>query len=329
MEIADAFRPYWAHGINNIISQKSLPLSTWLLAGNDYQIYDQITPTTFNISVYDRNLFLVPITFDCNRFSSSAFETLIKFEENAILPRSSSWLIVKNYYSAFYAAHYILRIIGKSLTQLDKNVTNKISKIADLYNYKNSIEIEKGFYLADYSNKNNTLHFEKQTKTGEDGSHGILWFIFSQTLLKISNEILNTTSSTEVQSISIKLSECYANLTYNGHHNGSWLSSIRNMINYKHSHGIWFPYLNQEKYCQELLKYSDEWKKSSSTIELKKHYGKELIRFMCTCQFIISIAREISVDMSKRCSVGKSFQLNGPIGLLNQSNIKLITKIAQ
>ncbi|MES2332638.1 MAG: hypothetical protein V4539_23725 [Bacteroidota bacterium] len=107
-----------------------------------------------------------------------------------------------------------------------------------------------------------------------------------------------------------------------GSNNGGWLSRIRNDINYKHLHGTWYPYNDSKKYYSELNKFLNDWKSSPLSIELSNLVGKELVRFISTCQFLIGVSREVSIDMSKRCSVGKSFQLNGSLSLLNVAKVR-------
>lgn len=322
--IAEAIRPYWAFGINNITVQKSTEFSKWLSAGFDYQVYSQILVDSFEISVSERKIFLAPICFDCNRFSMSCFESAIKIEESNILPKSLSWLLVKLYYSAFYSGHYILRILGYSLSQLEKGVTNEIEKIADLYGNKNGVELQKGFYQIDFSDRSNTIKCNKTIKTGEDGSHGAMWKLLSQKIAFISNDILSQNRSTDYQIISTKLADLNANLHFMGSNNGGWLSRVRNDINYKHKYGTWFPYSDYQRYYSELENYLHDWKDDPLKIELSNLAGKELVRFISTCQFLIGTARAISIDMSQRCSCGKSFQINGPISLLNLARINVI-----
>lgn len=321
--IAEAIRPYWAFGINNITIEKSTEFSKWLGNGSGYQIYSQINNDNFEISVSDRKIFLAPICFDCNRFSMSCFESVIKIEETNVLPKSLSWLLVKLYYSAFYSGHYILRILGHSLSQLEKDVTNEIEKIADLFGNKNGIELQKGFYQFDFNDRSNTIKCTKAIKVGEDGSHGTMWKLLSQKIKFISNDILTKNTSPDYQIISTKLADLLANLHFMGNNNGGWLSRVRNDINYKHKYGIWYPYSEYQRYYNDLENYLHAWKEDPLKIELSNLRGKELIRFISTCQFLVGTAREISLDMSKRCSLGKSFQINGPISLLNLAKINL------
>lgn len=320
--IANAFRPYWAFYINNITTEKSEQFHKWLEMGNNYFLYSQIETSKFTINSYNRESFLLPIAQDCNRFGTAALESILKAGEQAYMPKSLSWIIIKLYYSAFYSGHLLLRLLGISLTQLEKRATSMIENIAEVYGVRNGITIEKGFYICNYSDRSNSLIFEKAIKTGEDGSHGTMWKILSSKLRFISNDLLVINKSTDSQTVSVKISELLDNLNYMGCNNGSWLSKIRNDINYKHLHGTWFPYANYEKYYPEIHNHINDWKKDPLSIELKNLSGKEMLRFVSSCTFLLSTVISIVQDMEKRCSTGISFHKKGLIALLNNRSLQ-------
>jgi len=321
VSFADAFRPYWAYGLNNINVVGRDNFAKWIERARDFQVLAQVQPKLFQLTSRERKIFLEPISFDCNRFALSCFESVIKMEDSALLPKSLSWLLIKTYYSAFYASHLILRLLGYSLSQLDRNTINSVEKIADLYGYKNGINIEKGFYLCDFSSRNPNILFSKLDVGIDEGSHGAMWKFLTDKLTFISNDILTQNTDIEYQPISLKLSQLVVNLKYMGATSGTWLSKMRNDINYKHLYGTWYPYKPYEKYYSQIFKLIDSWKNDPIEIELNNLVGQELIRFFSSCQFLIGIAREISLDMNKRCSIGRSFHYYGSISLLNHVRI--------
>lgn len=317
MYIEDVFRIYWAPELNNIKSNNSIDLKNWLINGNSYQVSSQIKSDEFEISVYDRSDFLLPISQDCNRFSTSAIESVLKIEDHSILPKNISWTLIKQYYSAFYSAHCTLRMLGFSLSQLDNDVIKQISISATNYNYKNGINLESGYYLIDYSQNTNIIKFKKIKINKDGGSHVSLWKIYGEKINFISNDLLLNFKNSKAQIISEKLENLVSNLSYVGSNNYSWLSRIRNELNYKHSFGVWFPY-NLPKNQVEMLKRNNAlWKSDIHQIELKNLTGKEIIRFSNTCQFIIGLNNTICQDMLNRCSVGKSYLNNGFSKLIN------------
>jgi hypothetical protein len=288
----------------------------------DYQVLTQVLNRQFEINTTERKTFLTPISQDCNRFSSSCLESAIIQNDPSLLPKSLSWIMIRTYYSAFYSGHYLLRLLGFSLSQLDRNVINSVEKIADLYGYKNGINIEKGFYLCDYSSRDPRILFSKLDISADEGSHGAMWKFLCNRLSFISNDILVRNVSVDYQPISIKIAQLVDNLKSFGAVNGTWLSKIRNDINYKHLYGTWYPYADSKNYYKRINGLINLWQTNPLEIELKNLVGQELVRFFASCQFLIGFAREISIDMNKRCSVGMSFHHYGCISLLNHLKLK-------
>ena len=317
MYIEDAFRYYWTVGLNNIVVNKSKNLNDWIKEGNNYQIHNPVLKDEFILNVYDPINYLNSISQDCNRFSTSALESIIKLDNSEVLPKSIGWILIKQYYSAFYSAHLILRILGNSLTQLDGNTINVVKKVALAYENLNDINVENGYFLIDYSKNDNTLHCKKINIKEDGGSHVALWKIFGEKIKHLSLDILTKYDSTEVQDISTKLDELITNLSYVGSNNYSWLSRIRNDLNYKHLYGVWHPYKLPQKQLDEIKRNCSLWKTDVMKIELKNHVGNEMLRFSNSCLFIIGLGNIICKDMASRCSNGKSFLNSGYSQIIN------------
>ncbi|MFD2904239.1 hypothetical protein [Sphingobacterium anhuiense] len=307
MKFEDIFRQYWAFGLNNITVNRSLTFNDWIKSKNDYQINSQVSKDEFIISSFDRQYFLKPLSKDCNRFASASLESIIKIDDLKILPKNISWLLIKQYYSAYYAAHVVLRFLGFSLSQFDSESIRSIKQVADLFSNLNGIAIESGYYLIDFGINSLNINCKKIDIKKDGGSHVALWKLFGEKIKFISIDILTKVSSQEVQPLTDKLDQLLQNLSYVGSSDYSWLSRIRNELNYKHLHGAWHPYDTARSCSADILKNLKSWMTDPTSIELSNLTGKELLRFSNTCMFIIGLAHTISQDMTKRCSNGKSF----------------------
>jgi hypothetical protein len=317
MFIEDAFRPHWAHGLNNISINRSTSISDWIKTGNEYQIHQQVSQDEFILNVYNRSLFLSPISQDCNRFSTASLESVMKIDDDAILPKNLSWVLIKQYYSAFYAAHLILRLLGLSLSQLDAPVISKVKNVANLYGFLNGINVENGYYLLNFSNPDLALRCKKINVNQDGGSHVALWKIFGNKMRELSLDMLANNTDVGIQDICRKLDELVANLDYVGAPNHSWLSKMRNELNYKHYYGVWHPYTLPKDQLEKIKREHNLWRNDVLQIELRNYTGKELLRFSSTCLFIIGLANKLCEDMSKRCSNGKSFLSSGYLQIIN------------
>jgi hypothetical protein len=311
--LLEYIRPYWLKGINEINGHVKQGLSVWIRE-REFQIYDPIQSDSATINVnFDRPL-ISAFASDCNRMASSSFESVNGICKEIYLPKSTAWLAIRLYYSAFFSAHAILRIFGSSCSQVDQPQANAINLIADLYGSKNGINLTKGFYLFKYDALTKVLICSKIDSA--DGSHGAMWKSFYDLISVINTDISNKNNTIQSRKVVSKLSELCASLN-NGSTTGkgAWLSQIRNRTNYRHDFGVWFPYLHREDYCDDLFRKSLLWKEDPMNIPLWLK-GRELQRFCETCCIIISICRILCLDISARCPKGHSFQEYGPISLL-------------
>ena len=119
------------------------------------------------------------------------------------------------------------------------------------------------------------------------------------------------------QEVAVKIEELCNNLCTGQSSNGSWLSFVRNEVNYRHIWGAWYPYRDYKPYYNQLFDDSNLWLSDPMLIELQIPRGKELQRFQRTCHFIIALCRVLVEDMEMRCSKGKSFHQFGSKAFLN------------
>jgi hypothetical protein len=312
-DIADALRPYWMPGLNDISGKVEIKLSSWFLDGK-YQIYNQIEQESFTLNIDDNLPLLKAMAHDCNRMSIAAFETLDGIKLRGNLPKSRAWLIIKYYYSAFYAAHAILRFLGTSCTQLEKGQTNKIRQVADIYGYANGISVSTGYYKCSYDHFTKSFICKKLNHPQNTGSHEKLWITFQNIFRELSNKILiNPGLSIEQQKVSAKLTDICEIL---GKRNNNWISNIRNLTTYRHEFSIWFPYSKYEKYYNRLFDFTSQWEADPMRINIWPNDDRDLQKFMEVCNVIIAICKEMITDMSERCSTGKSFHFHGPLAIL-------------
>ena len=109
-------RPYWLPGLNEVNKCVLMGLGGWITE-KEFQIYQQLENEKVILSISRPDSLKSAFAADCNRMSSAAFESIENITPSENLPRSVAWLIIRSYYSAFFAAHAILRMVGISCTQ--------------------------------------------------------------------------------------------------------------------------------------------------------------------------------------------------------------------
>ena len=302
-------------GINEVSGKPEMKLQAWF-AMSKYQIYRPVLANSFQLTISETSPLLRAFACDSNRMAIAAFETLQGISKNTVLPKSNAWLIIQLYYSAFYAAHAILRFTGISCTQLESGEISAVEKMAGLYGALKNINISGGFYKCCFENNISALQCDKLEFPRSGSSHEKMWTIFRSRMNQISNDILSGQGlSTDKQLVATKISDLCQAL---GNSSSNWLSHVRNLTTYRHEYGTWFPYTNTKKYYERLHDIVGKWKDDPLSLQIWTNTDRELQKFTETCTLIISICRDMIIDMSSRCSTGKSFHEFGTLSLLKQ-----------
>lgn len=315
--LEDSIRPFWVPGLNDISGNVVKGLGGWI-RDEDFQIYSAVQADSFALTVSDSRPVLTAFAADVNRLATASLESAVSVGRTEALPRSTAWTIIKSYYSAFFAAHSILRILGTSVSRLDGNHVSSVNKIARIFGAI-SQPATRGLYVCSFDSGKKALSCTK-LNPGAAGVHEAFWLFFKTSLRQLSSDLLISATGTPAnnQIASAKLSELSDNLSGDPAKGGSWLSFMRNEVNYNQRWGTWFPYEGYQPTHHDRIHHSPiNWSEDPLSIDLTSYQGRDLLRFQQTCHFLIALCRTLAVDMSKRCSTGTSFQAYGPLAILN------------
>lgn len=111
MSAATALRPLWLAGITDCKGARKVTTESFL---RTKIVHVNSQPTSGKFTLYVGNPTKIPEYFshEADRFSSAAFESLIVETPRREYPRSIGWLLIRSYYSAFFALHSIMRLHG-------------------------------------------------------------------------------------------------------------------------------------------------------------------------------------------------------------------------
>lgn len=254
--------------IFEVTSRTEADLKAWLASGY-YLMELPLAPNSngradeFRLRVQQPEyLLFAALANDCNRFSQAAIETMWCIGKVEKLPKSTGWALIQMYYSAFFAAHAILRVFGRACTQLDKSHVDIVYEVAKMTQMNGGTSgVENGFYISIIDN--DCIEYKKIKD-----SHADTWFSFSNLLAWIIERLPYTSGLGKHKSSAIDLiSNLKSSLARSGATKGNWPSMIRNRINYQHSHGVWFPYKGAVHDPNVVLRNS-EWLKLPNAFEL-------------------------------------------------------------
>lgn len=317
--VADILRPFWLPGLNEISGFPLKGIGGWI-CDEEYQIYQPLTELGFVLTVSTIDPLLEAYASEITKIATASFETPDNIVRSPTFPRSAAWLIIKTYYSAFFAAHAFLRMLGTSCGPLDREHIKAISTVADIFGNASPKPLPSGLYRLKFSTASQELQ-GAYSKSISAGPHEAFWSIFYEFINKLSSEVLTVTVDTLAnrQAVSIKLTELASNLSFGSNGKGRWLSTVRNAVNYSMKHSVWYPYGARKGYYDELFDRKADWRKDPMTLDLTSHTGMDLRRFQVTCNFIVGMLRDSIVEMSRRCSNGRSFHSYGSLAFLNLS----------
>ena len=301
---------------SQLITQSDM--KAWI-ANQNYLITRPLIKSThnkaseFSLIIRNSSELYAALANDCNRFSQASIESIWLVNKNLVLPKSTGWAIVQLYYSAFYAAHALLRIFGRSCTQLTSEHVKKVYDVACATSQDNGVSaIENGFYSSIILGK------EIEYKKLKD-SHADTWYSFTSLLTWIINSISNTTGIGVHKTNAITLiSDLKAMLTRSGASRGNWPSQIRNKVHYQHSHGAWFPYSGAIHNHNLLLKNLDWLNEPAS---FTSRYSDDISSLYNSCNCIVSLMYHLIKYGYERSGRSSYSMKNGIFRLLNQIKV--------
>jgi hypothetical protein len=269
----------------------------WLSEG-DFKFTDYQNQKSFEIEYFRENLIKHAIVFETSKLSTSAFESINGIRKEVKFPKTIGWLIIRSYYSAYYSVHAIMRCLGHVFSQLDSKEALKLKEILALYFPEEEKNISTGFYSITLSKDSSKMNFRMLSN-----SHKDVWSIFYEELDRLSesvseSKIIPKEKRTNIINILFRLRQLLSN--QGSVHNGAWLSQVRNNVNYRHSYGAWFPYVNSKSDSSDsLFNNLEKWKNPFTELLLSTSEDKDdLNNFIEAVVLINSLCKGLIKFMS-------------------------------
>lgn len=189
------------------------------------------------LQILDPDLLYLLLAGEANKFLLASRVSLARSMQDQ--PKNASWQAVENYYSAYYAVHYLLRLTGQSLTNIEAQGVSSI--LRSYYSSVKAPSIPAGLYFMEYDDNSKILILKKIKKSG--GSHQTAWQLWEALVDKIKAQAEN--DPTEYTETAISFSEhkrllVKSTAKYNP-------PEIRGEINYQFKGGTWIFEKNSAK----------------------------------------------------------------------------------
>lgn len=233
------------------------------------------------------------VACDCRRLALSWLQSTIgcwpEVDDKLALP----WSLVRVYYSAFYAAHVVVRLLGRACCWLDASHIAQIGAVHRVvHGGPLAFRADAGSYLCSVDGAGSEFVLSR-ISTSNRGAHEALWHALEIALRDRTPLILGgVLPAHEAQSVVAKLDEFRALGTLNG--SSAWLSKVRNAIQYRLQHEVWHPTGVDAKARRALATAARSWVNDPMSIDLLSARGRPpLEQFVLACSFVIAVCRAL------------------------------------
>jgi hypothetical protein len=230
------------------------------------------------------------------------------------------WIIVKMYYAAFYSAHCLLRIFGNSCSFFNPSDIRALVKLYEIGGLVTPFTLESGLYSCKLDAAASSLTCKKiGGRSG--GSHETFWDEFGQRIGELAvAALVAPMSRIEAQDIFRKLTTLQEVMKQGGS-SYSWLSYVRNAIQYRQQYEAWLPSSIKKVERNILCRLAGKW--TADPLAIDMDLGSQTLRkFISACAFIIACCRVMLFHIAHRSIEGsKSFLNVGPLSILKEAGI--------
>ena len=190
------------------------------------------------LQILDADLLYRLLAGEANKFLLASRVSYMRSTQEQ--PNNASWQAIENYYSAYYGVHYLLRLTGTSVTNLDNHGTSAIER--SNLGTPLSLPVPGGLYVIRYDSSSKILTLTKNLKKS-GGSHQSAWQLWEELVEKLRAQ--TSVDLIEYARISIDLAEHKRFLTRSTSKYSP--PEIRGEINYQFRGGAWIFEKNSKK----------------------------------------------------------------------------------
>ncbi len=315
--VADALQPYIVRELATLAGRARVTTLADIIVSETsaYDLFFDDLDRSFTLDFMETRAIVGALAGDCCRFSFAAFQTISPVATEIIQRDTVAWSLVKVYYAAFYAGHALIRIFGEACSFFDRQHVGRLIELGEALGRNWSFDVDAGLYRCSLTPSSTAL---KCTKTrGAAGIHEAFWTVFGLHVRRLSEATL-TGSLVSSDALAV-FSQLDALIEIMRRRTGySWLSGVRNDLQYRQSHGVWFPARLRQHERQSLSRLISDWQRDPMEIDLDMSRFGLLGDFVAACIFIVALCHAMLSRIAERSTAGsRSFALLGPMAFVN------------
>ncbi len=313
---ADALQPQLVRGL---ITLRGRPATTRLAdvitnpPGAGFDLDFDAASSVIRIDFREPEFIASAISADASRFAGACFTSIHSVAPALERPESLAWGLVKMYYAAFYGGHSLLRLLGRSCSQLEGRHITKIKVQAAAREIPTPFNFGAGLYNCSLNAAQTGLNMSiAGGRVG--GAHEAFWEILDQFFSEVTEQTLTgNLGRSDALAVYGKLEALRS--IYRKGAGASWLSAIRNEIQYRHARDVWQPATISRDARSNLSRLASQWVRDPMNIDVEVTPGGDLGAFTAACAFTAALCRVVLARVADRSSAGANSFARHPLRL--------------
>jgi hypothetical protein len=236
------------------------------------------------------------LAYDIDRFSSASFQSLRSICAEIEDKDSTAWAFIKLYYSAFYAGHALIRVSGHSCTWIDGQTAAAIRRIAHAQGTV-GMRLNSGLYQIKYLDSGEIR--ARSLANADGGSHEAFWKMFKVYLNNASEEALSAPLLRAEAQCVFSLLQSLGEILDKEGCGASWLSQVRNEIQYRQGRGLWKNGAISSSDRRMLARRAAQWIQDPLQVDLGAG-PNDLGSFVGACVLTVAICRSVMARIHER-----------------------------
>jgi hypothetical protein len=315
MSIVIRSRESWLASTLRPSFKSHVGLREWVKA-EDWTPLAGVTKKRLYGTVHSPETFGEACVRDAIRLGIAAFESAAFVDAPAADERSCAWQFIKYYYAAYFAANGLMRLSGHAsinLTAMDCASINAWTLAHGVGGSDDRNKLVAGLYQLTLESSR-TPTFAIRLHGGKGGVHIQFWSGFLSYLAALRSDVKRSPAPrVEREAALADLDLLESELKQGGLTQASWLSEMRNAVNYRFEHAAWFPYSVQQVDKRHLRDSFKVHALGADRFTAGKAAGPELVRATRSCGYIVGWLRNSLQTVAGQCKGEKATLSRGAL----------------
>jgi hypothetical protein len=193
-------------------------------------------------------------------------------------------------------------LLGRSCSYLDSAHASRLRQLAAALGNTPPFDISAGLYSV-VLNAPQTGLTMTQARGRVGGAHETFWELFGQFLSEATEDVLlGRLAPADARAVFLKLYHLKQILSRGA--GASWLSVVRNDVQYRHAFGVWPPATVNRASRGVLARLAQQWSRDPMEIDVENPPATDLGAFVIASAFIVALCKAMFSRVAERSTAG-------------------------